>query len=96
MSQVVHPHSRGDGDRRHLGDLHGPFAHNVATEYLVVMRSTISLQKPILRPSMIVRVVVSNRTVATTISCVSRAFDSVSPTWAYSGSVKLPIGTHRS
>ena len=57
-----------------------------------VARSTISLQNPVVRPSMIVRAVVSKRTVVTTTSCDARAFASVSPTWAYSGSVKLPIG----
>ena len=41
---------------------------------------------------MIVRVVESKRTTADTTSWVSRAFASVRPTWAYSGSVKLPIG----
>ena len=30
MSQVVHPHSAGDGYRGHLGDLHCPVANNVA------------------------------------------------------------------
>ena len=45
-----------------------------------------------LRPSMIVRVVESKCTTAVTTSCVSRAFASVRPTCAYSGSVKLPIG----
>ena len=44
-----------------------------------VARSTISLQKPVVRPSMIVRVVASKRTTATTTSCVSRAFASVRP-----------------
>src|SRR6266853_868630 len=61
---------------------------------LPVVRSTISLQKPTLRPSIIVRVVESKRTTASTTSCVSRAFDSVRPTWAYSGSVKLADRTH--
>jgi hypothetical protein len=59
---------------------------------LQVARSTISLQKPTLRPSMIVRVVESKRITAVMTSCVSRAFASVRPTWEYSGSVKLPIG----
>jgi len=47
---------------------------------VLVARSTISLQKPAVRPSMIVRVVESKRTAATTTSCVSRAFASVRPT----------------
>ena len=41
---------------------------------------------------MIGRAITANGTVATTISGCSRAFASVSSTWAYSGSVKLPIG----
>ena len=44
---------------------------------------------------MIVRVVESKRTTAVTTSCASRAFASVSPTCAYSGSVKLPVGVDR-
>ena len=59
---------------------------------LNVSRSAMSLQKPFLRPSIIVRVVVSKGRTAVRTSCVSRAFASVRPTWAYSGSVKLPIG----
>src|SRR4051812_30880218 len=57
-----------------------------------VLRSAISLQKPNLRPSMMVRTVESKWTTAVTTSCASRAFFSVRPTWAYSGSVKLPTG----
>ena len=41
---------------------------------------------------MIVRVVATKWIVEATTSCAARACDSVSPTWAYSGSVKLPIG----
>ena len=59
---------------------------------LRVARSTISLQKPNVRPSMIVRVVASKWIIEATTSCAARAFASVRPTWAYSGSVKLPIG----
>lgn len=33
MSQVVHPHSCGDGYRRYLGDLHCPLANNVAAQH---------------------------------------------------------------
>ena len=51
-----------------------------------------SLQNPSGRPSMIGRVVTANGTVATTTSWSRRAWASVGPTWAYSGSVKLPIG----
>ena len=57
MSQIVHSHPGGDGYRRQLGDLNCPLANNVAANILYVMRSTISLQKPTVRPSMIVRVV---------------------------------------
>lgn len=60
-----------------------------------VARSTISLQNPVVRPSMIVRAVVSKRTTVTATSCDSRAFASVSPTRAYSGSVRLPMGLPR-
>ena len=41
---------------------------------------------------MIGRAVVANGTLATTTSWSRRAWASVGPTWAYSGSVKLPIG----
>ena len=51
-----------------------------------------SLQKPVGRPSMIGRGSESNRWVATMTSRVLRAAVSVSPTEAYSGSVKLPRG----
>src|SRR6266516_1280028 len=33
VSQVVHPHFRGDGYRRHLGDLHCALANNVAAQH---------------------------------------------------------------
>ena len=33
MSQLVHPHPRGDGYRRHLGDLYGSLANNMAAQY---------------------------------------------------------------
>ena len=80
-------------DRRHLSDLDGPLADDVTAQDLRdVARSTTSLQKPAVRPSMIVRVVESKRTTAVTTSCASRAFASVRPTCAYSGSVKLPVG----
>ena len=45
-----------------------------------LVRSTTSLQKPAVRPSMIVRVVESKRTTAVTTSNPSRAFASVRPT----------------
>ena len=51
-----------------------------------------SLQNPVWRPSMIGRGSESKRTVATAVSWACRAAASVSPTEAYSGSVKLPIG----
>ena len=51
-----------------------------------------SLQNPVGRPSMIGRGIESKRSVPTTTSWVSRAAASVSPTEAYSGSVKLPSG----
>jgi hypothetical protein len=50
------------------------------------------LQNPSVRPSMIGRAVVANGTLATTTSWSRRPWASVSPTWAYTGSVKLPIG----
>jgi hypothetical protein len=59
---------------------------------LDVARSTISLQKPVVRPSMIVLVAESKRATAVTTLWLSRAFLSVRPTCAYSGSVKLPSG----
>ena len=33
VRQVVHPHFRSDGYRRHLGDLHCPLANNVAAQH---------------------------------------------------------------
>src|SRR5467141_696597 len=33
VRQVVHPHVRSDGYRRHLGDLHCPLANNMAAQY---------------------------------------------------------------
>src|SRR6516165_2101651 len=63
---------------------------------LQVLRSTISLQKPNLRPSMTLRVVQSKFITAVRMSWVARAFASVGPTCAYSGSVKLPAGFTRS
>src|SRR3954454_18397983 len=55
-----------------------------------------SLQNPSGRPSMIGRAITANGTVATTTSWSWRALASVSPTWAYSGSVKLPDRIRRS
>ena len=34
LSQVVHPHPGGDGDRRHLDDLDRPLADDVAAQDL--------------------------------------------------------------
>ena len=34
MCQLVHPHSRGNGYRRHLDDVHRSLADNVAAQYL--------------------------------------------------------------
>src|SRR5215467_6173216 len=58
---------------------------------LWVLQSVISLQKPNLRPSIIVRVVGSKRITLVTMSRVSRAFSSVRSVWAYSGYVKLAV-----
>ena len=91
--QLVDAHARRHGDRHEPGRS-PPLARRRCGSRgsVLVARSTISLQKPSVRPSMIVRVVWSKRTVATTTSCASRACASVRPTCAYSGSVKLPIG----
>src|SRR6516164_9063296 len=62
---------------------------------LWLLRSIISLQKPTLCPSMIVRVVESKRKTAVSTSCPSRDFASVRPTWAYSGVRETADGTHR-
>src|SRR3954454_8209708 len=55
-------------------------------------RSATSLQNPVGRPSMIGRGRESKPSVPTATSWASRATASVSPTEAYSGSVKLPTG----
>src|SRR5271166_421924 len=33
-SQVLHPYSRGNGNRRHLDDVHRPLADDMAAQYL--------------------------------------------------------------
>ena len=32
LGQIVHPQSRGDGDRHHLDDLDGPLPHDMAAQ----------------------------------------------------------------
>ena len=51
-----------------------------------------TLQNPSGRPSMIGRTAIANGAVATTTSRSSARSSFGEPTWAYSGSVKLPIG----
>ena len=74
MRQLVHSHSRGDRYRRHLCDVHRSLAETWHPNIFAVLRSAISLRKPNLRPSMIVRVVESKWTTAVTMSCIARAF----------------------
>ena len=49
-------------------DLDGAIPYDMAARILPVARSAISLQNPIVRPSMIVRAVSSKRTMTTTTS----------------------------
>ena len=90
-SQGVHLHSRRNRYRRHWGNLHCSVAHDMQPSIFAVVRSTTSLQNPTLRPSMIVRMVDFKPMTAVRTSCVSRAFASVSPAQAYSGSVNPAV-----
>ena len=92
MSQVIHPHLGGDGYRRYLGDLHCPLANNVAAQYPAGRAVDDQFAKAHRAPVNDCARGRVERTTAVMTSCVSRAFVSVRPTWAYSGSVKLPIG----
>ena len=88
------PSSRRHRDRRDLRDLHRSLADDVAAEDPVApaRRSACrSRRAPVDDRARRA----SKRRPPTTTSCAARACASVSPTCAYSGSVKLPIGLGR-
>ena len=90
--EFVHPHPCCDGDGHRLHDVHRPLANNVAAKdhaRRAVDDQFAESRCPAVNDRAGRRV---EGTTVTTTSCEARAFASVSPTWAYSGSVKLPIG----